>query len=42
MPLVVSDDLRHHLPFPQRVNYSFVQYVRERDFLTLTLTLTLT
>ena len=33
VPLVVSDDLRHHLPFPQRVNYSFVQYVRERDFL---------
>ena len=33
VPLVVSDDLRHHLPFAQRVNYSFVQYVRERDFL---------
>ena len=33
LPLVVSDDLRHHLPFARRVNYSFVQYVRERDFL---------
>ena len=32
VPLVLSDDLGHHLPFSRRVNYSFVQYLREKDF----------
>ncbi|KAL1503685.1 hypothetical protein AB1Y20_012158 [Prymnesium parvum] len=34
VPLVISDDLKYHLPFARRVNYSFVQYIRERDFMS--------
>ena len=32
VPLVVSDDMRHHLPFKARVNYSFIQHVHEKNF----------
>lgn len=32
VPLVISDDLHHHLPFAARLNYSWVHYVREREF----------
>lgn len=32
VPLILSDDFIHHLPFTHRVNYSFLQFVPERDF----------
>ena len=33
VPLVLSDDLGYHLPFLRRVNYTFVQHMREKEFL---------
>mgnify|MGYP007078103908 CR=1 FL=1 len=32
VPIAISDDLVHHLPFASVVNYSFVSYLHEWTF----------